>query len=153
MVCPGSSAGRSVCPGHQSQPGQRGVPSQQRPGRRRPAPGSHIHDKAVLKSPAFILSAVLLCRAAPGADLRVGIVGCDTSHVPEFTEILNNPQAKGHVPGAKVVAAFPGGSKDIPSSWSRVEGYTKTLQDKYGVRIYDAIEGMCADIDAVLIES
>jgi hypothetical protein len=87
------------------------------------------------------------------ADLRVGIIGCDTSHVPEFTEILNNPQAKHHVPGAKVVAAFKGGSKDIQSSWSRVEGYTKTLQEKYGVRIYDNIEEMCRDIDAVLLES
>src|SRR6185503_14609864 len=75
------------------------------------------------------------------------------SHVPEFTEILNNPQAKHHVFGAKVVAAFKGGSKDIESSWSRVEGYTKTLREKHGVRIYDTIEEMCGDVDAVLIES
>src|SRR5258705_3684736 len=87
------------------------------------------------------------------ADFRVGIIGCDTSHVPEFTEILNNPQAKGHVPGARVVAAFPGGSKDIPSSWSRVEGYTKTLREKHEVLIYDSIDGMCRDVDAVLLES
>ena len=106
-----------------------------------------------MKSPAFILSAMLLCRAAPGAELRVGIIGCDTSHVPEFTEVLNNPLAKGHVPGAKVVAAFPGGSKDIPSSWSRVEGYTKTLREKYGVRIYGSIERLCGEVDAVLLES
>ena len=106
-----------------------------------------------MKSRAFIFCALLLCRAAPSAELRVGIIGCDTSHVPEFTEILNNPQAKGHVPGAKVVAAFPGGSKDIPSSWSRIEGYTKTLREKYGVRIYDSIEGMCSEADAVLLES
>src|SRR6266571_3294492 len=88
-----------------------------------------------------------------GADLRVGIIGCDTSHVPEFTEILNNPQAKHHVPGAKVIAAFKGGSKDIESSWSRVEGYTKTLREKYGVRIYESIEELCLDVDAVLLES
>jgi predicted dehydrogenase len=94
-----------------------------------------------------------LCCTALGAELRVGIIGCDTSHVPEFTELLNNPDGKNHVPGAKVVAAFKGGSKDIESSWSRVEGYTKTLKEKYNVRIYDTIEEMCKDVDAILLES
>jgi predicted dehydrogenase len=87
------------------------------------------------------------------AELRIGIIGCDTSHVPAFTEILNSPNAKDYVSGAKVVGAFKGGSKDIESSWSRVEGYSKTLQEKYGVRIYDTIEQLCGDVDAVLLES
>jgi len=101
-----------------------------------------------------ILCVALLCSfTTHGAELRVGIIGCDTSHVPEFTEILNNPQAKAHVSGAKVVAAFKGGSKDIESSWSRVERYTKTLTEKHGVRIYDTIEEMCQNVDAVLLES
>ena len=86
-------------------------------------------------------------------ELRVGIIGCDTSHVTAFTEVLNNPEAKGHVPGAKVVAAFKGGSQDIPDSWSRVEGYSTTLREKYGVRFYDTIEQMCRDVDAVMLES
>ena len=82
----------------------------------------------------LILAAGLVgCAAAWGADLRIGIIGCDTSHVPAFTEILNNPAAKGHISGGKVVAAFKGGSPDIPSSISRVEEYSKTLQEKYGV--------------------
>jgi hypothetical protein len=91
--------------------------------------------------------------AARGAELRIGIIGCDTSHVVAFTETLNNPEAKGHVPGGKVVAAYKGGSADIPSSISRVEGYSKTLREKYGVKFYDRIEEMCQDVDAVLLES
>jgi len=91
--------------------------------------------------------------AARGADLRIGIIGCDTSHVVAFTETLNNPEAKGHVPGGKVVAAYKGGSPDIPSSISRVEDYSKTLREKYGVKFYDRIEEMCKDVDAVLLES
>ena len=87
------------------------------------------------------------------AELRVGIIGCDTSHVSEFTKLLNDPRAKGHVPGAKVVAAFKGGSKDIESSWSRVEGYAKALQENYVVRIYDNIPAMCSEVDAVMLES
>ena len=102
----------------------------------------------------FLLTVGLLCGlAAFGADLRLGIIGCDTSHVTAFTETLNNPNAKGHVPGGKVVAAYKGGSKDIPESWSRVEEYSGTLQNKYGVKIYDSIEELCRNVDAVLIES
>src|SRR5262245_22703151 len=97
--------------------------------------------------------ASIFCFTTPGADLRIGIIGCDTSHVLEFTEILNNPASQKHVPGAKVVAAFKGGSKDIESSWSRVEGFTKTLKEKYNVRIYDSIEEMCQNVDAVLLMS
>ncbi len=93
------------------------------------------------------------CTAAWGADLRIGIIGCDTSHAVAFTETLNNPGAKGHVPGGKVVAAYKGGSADIPSSISRVEEYAKTLREKYGVQFYDSIEAMCKDVDAVLLES
>lgn len=96
-----------------------------------------------------ILLAVVPLRAA---DLRLGIVGLDTSHVTAFTEILNDPASKGHVSGAVVVAAFKAGSPDIESSWSRVDGYTKTLQEKYGVKLYDTIEELCRNVDAVLIE-
>ncbi len=88
-----------------------------------------------------------------GAELRLGMIGLDTSHVPAFTKLLNDVQDKNHVPGGKVVAAFKGGSKDIESSWSRVDGYTKELQEKYGVKIVDTIEELCGQVDAVLIES
>ena len=85
--------------------------------------------------------------------IRIGMIGLDTSHVVAFTEIINNPEAKGHVPGAKVVAAFKGGSPDIESSASLVDGYTKTLSAKYGVKIYPTIEKVCENVDAVMIES
>ncbi len=102
----------------------------------------------------LLLAAGLFCLdSVAAADLRVGIIGCDTSHSTAFTETLNNPNAKGHVPGARVVAAFKGGSSDMPSSASRVEGYAKTLQEKYAVKFYDRIEAMCQDVDAVLLES
>src|SRR6185369_2575370 len=106
-----------------------------------------------MNSFAFVPALAFTVAAATGADLRIGIIGCDTSHVIEFTEILNNPAAKAHVEGGKVVAAFKGGSKDISSSASRVEGYTKTLQEKYKVTIYDTIEELCRNVDAVLLES
>lgn len=85
--------------------------------------------------------------------LRIGIIGLDTSHVIAFTERLNDLQSPNHVPGGQVVAAFKGGSPDIKSSAERVEGYTKTLVEKYGVKIYPTIEEVCQNVDAVLLES
>src|SRR5260221_13542689 len=106
-----------------------------------------------MKLALFLLPGLFGWSATIASELRVGIIGCDTSHVPAFTELLNNPQAKGHIAGAKVIAAFKGGSKEIESSWSRVDGYAKTLQEKHTVRFYDNIEDMCRDVDAVLLES
>lgn len=107
-----------------------------------------------MKRLLFLLSTSLLSfDPAFGADLRLGLIGLDTSHVTAFTEVLNNPKHKEHVPGARVVAAFKGGSPDIPSSISRVEEYTTALREKYGVKIHDTIAAVCAEVDAVLIES
>jgi hypothetical protein len=98
---------------------------------------------------------LLLLIAVPclAADLRIGIIGLDTSHVTAFTSLLNNEKNKDHVPGGKVVAAFKGGSPDVESSASRVEGYTKELQEKFGVKIVPTIEELCQQVDAVLLES
>ncbi len=101
----------------------------------------------------FLIPAAAFAGHVVAADLRLGMIGLDTSHATAFTEILNNPAAKGHVPGGRVVAAFKGGSPDIESSWSRVEGYTQELITKHGVKIHDDIATLCRDVDAVLIES
>lgn len=92
----------------------------------------------------------------PFADtpLRAGMIGLDTSHVVAFTGLLNVPEtAKGVLGTVKVTAAYPGGSKDIPSSIDRVPGYTATLRDKHGVKIYDSIEAMLPEVDVVFLES
>jgi hypothetical protein len=106
--------------------------------------------------PRFLLTLIALVACsltAAAADLRLGIIGTDTSHVPAFTKVLNDPKAKDHVEGAKVVAAFKGGSKDITNSWMRVDKYAEEISKNYGVKIYDSIEEMCKNVDAVLLES
>src|SRR6185369_4962511 len=87
-----------------------------------------------------------------GAELRIGMIGLDTSHVIAFTKLLNDPKTPQHVTGGKVVAAFKGGSPDIESSWSRVEDYTKQLQQEFGVKMVDSIEELCQQVDAVMLE-
>lgn len=103
-----------------------------------------------------LLVCLLICAVATvshAADIRIGIVGLDTEHCTAFTEMLNDPASKNHVPGARVVAAFKGGSSDIDSSIKKVDGYTAALRDKHGVKICDSIEQVCNEVDAVLIES
>lgn len=85
--------------------------------------------------------------------LRIGLIGLDTSHVIAFTSRFNELDNPNHVPGGRVIAAFKGGSEDIQSSHTRVEGYTKTLVEKYGVKIYDDIKQLCENVDAILLTS
>ena len=85
--------------------------------------------------------------------IRVGIIGLDTSHVTAFTALLNDPANPNHVPGARVVAAYKGGSPDVESSASRLERFTNELKTKWNVEIVDSIEELCRKVDAVLLES
>jgi len=91
--------------------------------------------------------------SAEAAGLRIGMIGLDTSHVTAFTKLINDSGQKDHVPGGKVVAAYKGGSDDIESSYSRVDGFAKQLQDDFGVQIVDTIEELCTLVDAVMLES
>lgn len=87
------------------------------------------------------------------APLRIGIVGLDSSHCEQFTLRLHDPAHAGHVPGARVVAAWPGGSPDLPLSADRVAGFTAVLRDRHGVAILPSIGAVCAAVDAVMILS
>jgi hypothetical protein len=89
----------------------------------------------------------------PARQLRAGIIGLDTSHVVAFTQVLNNPKNKGVLAQVRVVAAFPGGSPDIPDSRDRVAGFTKKLREDYRVEIVDSIDALLTKVDIVLLES
>ena len=84
--------------------------------------------------------------------IRVGIIGLDTSHATAFTRLLNDADNKDHLPGARVVVAYPHGSADIESSVSRIPKYTEEVQ-KYGVEIAPSIEALLKQVDAVLLET
>ncbi|MFS0836985.1 Gfo/Idh/MocA family protein [Paenibacillus sp. 1P03SA] len=85
--------------------------------------------------------------------LRIGMIGLDTSHAVEFTKLLNDPGHSWHVPGGRVVVAYPGGSEDFELSRSRVEGFTAKLRDEFGVEIADSPAAVAAACDAILLES
>jgi hypothetical protein len=83
--------------------------------------------------------------------LRAGIIGLDTSHVPAFTKLFNNPKADGDLAGIKVVAGYPGGT-DMPASKDRVAKFTEQVRGM-GVEIVDSIPKLLEKVDVVLIES
>ena len=91
--------------------------------------------------------------AAQTAELRIGIIGTDTSHVTAFTKLLNDKNDPDHVPGARVVAAFKAGSPDVEDSRNRIDRFSAELKDKWSVEFVDSIEALCAKVDAVLLES
>jgi len=101
----------------------------------------------------LLLGLSLIAYAASAGEIRLGIVGTDTSHVTAFTRMLNDPSSPEYVPGARVVAAFKGGSPDLKSSWDRVEQYAQELQSKWNIEIVPDIATLCQKVDGVLLES
>ena len=83
------------------------------------------------------------------ADLKLGIIGTDTSHAAAFATLLNG----GKIPGAKIVAAYKGGSADVESSRTRVDKYADELKTKWGVEIVNDIPTLASKVDAILLLS
>src|SRR2546422_6208568 len=104
-------------------------------------------------APIMAVTLGLAASAAQAADLKLGIVGTDTSHVVAFTRLLSDPSSPDHIPGARIVAAYKGGSPDLAPSRDRIDGFTRELQEKFGVEIVGTIAELCKRVDGVLLES
>lgn len=108
----------------------------------------------MIKHCVALLATVLgVSASAAAADLRLGLVGTDTSHVINFASAFNDPASPDHIAGARIVVAFKGGSPDLPSSRDRIDRFTRTLQEKYGVEIVPTIAELCQRVDGVLLTS
>lgn len=104
----------------------------------------------------FLPASRVQVNAQTARDIRVGIIGLDTSHAIAFTQTLNKgpkkPEDAPRVAGVRVVAAYPPGSRDIESSTKRVPEYTEKVR-ALGVEIVDSIDALLEKVDAVLLES
>lgn len=99
----------------------------------------------------LVLSFYATAQDAPPSPLRAGIIGLDTSHVPAFTRLFNNPKADGDLSGITVVAGYPGGT-EMPASKTRIEKFTEQVRSM-GVEIVDSIPKLLEKCDVVLLES
>ncbi len=83
--------------------------------------------------------------------IKVGIIGMDAHALP-WTQIINNPNAPPEIAAMRIVAGFPGGSTDIPTSQQILAGSVEPCR-KLGVEIVDSIDQLLAKVDAVMILS
>jgi hypothetical protein len=81
------------------------------------------------------------------------MVGLDTSHCEAFAQILHDESGEYYLPGARIVAAYPGGSRQFSKSYMRVADYSATLQKNYGVKLYADLATLVDEVDAILLES
>ena len=110
------------------------------------------------RSPRFFLTACLLSvlagrlqadeRAAP---LKAGIIGCDAHALP-WTKIINSADAPGELADMTVVAAYAGGSEDIPQSIEIRDNSVEAIA-ALGVEIVDSIDELINKVDVVMILS
>lgn len=85
-------------------------------------------------------------------DVRVGIIGLDTSHAIAFTKIINDREDGKPGTGFMVTHAYPQGSRDIESSVTRIPGYIEEIKP-LGVTITDSIEDLLDQVEVVLLET
>lgn len=85
-------------------------------------------------------------------DLKIGMIGLDTSHATAFTKLLNDSSHPFYIGGGKVVMAHPVCSSDFELSYSRIGPIMKEVE-QYGVQIVETMEEVAEQCDAVLLES
>jgi predicted dehydrogenase len=98
---------------------------------------------------SFILSALLFVAQA---QIKIGIIGLDTSHAIAFTKFLNGEDKKEEFKDFKIVAAYPYGSKTIKSSYDRIPGYIDQVKG-LGVEIVPSIADLLKKVDYVMLET
>lgn len=96
-----------------------------------------------------ILSGLLLIAQA---QIKIGIIGLDTSHSIAFTKFLNGKDKKEEFKDFTIVAAYPYGSKTIKSSYDRIPGYIEQVKEM-GVEVVPSIAELLERVDCVLLET
>ena len=101
---------------------------------------------------AILCATALTFSAAAQKEIKVGIIGLDTSHSTAFTELLNSDEDDPYVKEFEIVAAYPYGSQTIQSSYERIPKYIEEVK-KHGVKITGSIAELLDMVDCVLLET
>ncbi len=86
------------------------------------------------------------------AQIKIGIIGLDTSHAIAFTEFLNGDDKKEEFKDFRIVASYPYGSRTIESSYKRIPGYIDQVKE-WGVEIVPSIAELLKKVDCVMLET
>ncbi|MCY4779545.1 Gfo/Idh/MocA family oxidoreductase [Sphingobacterium sp. UT-1RO-CII-1] len=98
----------------------------------------------------LLLHNEITAQGIKGKVKKIGVIGLDTSHSEMFTKDINEGKLSDR--GYRVVAAYPHGSKDIPSALQMKPNIIKAMEGM-GVRIVDSITVLLKEVDYVLLES
>ena len=98
-----------------------------------------------------VLIGVVAVTFMVSAEIKVGIIGLDTSHAIAFTKIMNVDKDPG-VDGFRMVAAYQWGSRDIVSATNRYPKYLAQLREM-DVEIVPSIAELLKKVDCVCLET
>ncbi|MGI6573890.1 MAG: Gfo/Idh/MocA family protein [Fermentimonas sp.] len=96
---------------------------------------------------SILLSGVLF---VSHAQVKIGMIGLDTSHSIAFTKFINGDAEE--CKDFQIVAAYPHGSRTIKSSYERIPGYVEQVE-KMGVEVVSSISELLDKVDCVLLET
>src|SRR5262245_58830269 len=105
--------------------------------------------KTAMASTALGVSGPTMADNLFQSQIKIGIIGLDTSHSPAFAKYFNETDKSG---AFRVVAAYPQGSTIIESSVAKIPKGTEEVKS-YGVEIVDSIKKMLKQVDCVLLET
>ena len=104
-----------------------------------------------MKKLVYVCAALAMTSVLADTDMKVGVIGLDTSHALAFTKLMNvtkDPDCAGF----RVTAAYQWGSRDIISSTNRYEKYIPQMKEM-GVEIVPSIADLLKKVDVVLLET
>lgn len=85
------------------------------------------------------------------AEIKIGIIGLDSSHAVQYAKLLHESDPSHHVAGGRIVAAYAGGSPDWELSHGRVAGFRRELEQGFAIPVVDTIAEVVAAADAIMI--
>jgi predicted dehydrogenase len=109
------------------------------------------HSTTLLIALCFLIALPAIYSQETKTPIRAGIIGID-AHASSWTKIINDPEASGELADLTIVAAFPGGSPDIPQSMDLLEKARKPMKE-LGVEMVDSIDELIKKVDVVMILS
>jgi len=101
----------------------------------------------------IVFSAVagFVLAAEPAKAIKAGIIGVDAHALP-WTQIINGTKNTGELAQMRIVAAYPGGSPDIPQSQQLLQQSVEPVR-ALGVEMVDSIDTLLKKVDVVLLLS
>ncbi|WP_462409861.1 Gfo/Idh/MocA family protein [Neobacillus sp. Marseille-QA0830] len=84
-------------------------------------------------------------------NLKIGMIGLDSSHCIEFTNLLNNPQHSFHVGGAVINSVYPFYSEYLPLSKNRFPQFRDKMKSQFSINMVDSIDELARSSDGILI--